>query len=344
MWAEHFEALGTPSENSNFDNDFFSRVTRSVNETLVSYSNDPNGILCEPLKCEEISYICSNLKSGVSSVEIDYEHIPHAGPPLWKILFHLYQNFFENSSVCDSLLRGVILPLFKRKGAKANNKDNYRGITLFPTLCKIYEMVLLNRLENDGEQNGLFSFMHFGFKEAARYTEASFTILETIHYMLERGSKVFGCFLDVRKAFEIPSGLSLLRLYKLFSEFGIRGRMRLAIKDLYTGVRAQVLCSGSLSKTFDISQGTGQGRILAPFMYKVYINGLLRTLTQQHSCALSINSLRLTSSSFSDDISPLALYPTFLRTFMNICYEYSVKWRYEFNHVKSGIVTFGEAK
>ena len=29
---------------------------------------------------------------------------------------------------------------------------------------------------------------------------------------------------------------------------------------------------------------------------------------------------------------------------MNICYEYSVKWRYEFNHVKSGIVTFGEAK
>ena len=29
---------------------------------------------------------------------------------------------------------------------------------------------------------------------------------------------------------------------------------------------------------------------------------------------------------------------------MNICYEYSVKWRHEFNHVKSGIVTFGEAK
>ena len=52
--------------------------------------------------------------------------------------------------------------------------------------------------------------------------------------------------------------------------------MWLATKDLYTGVRAQVLYFGSLSETFDISQGTGQGRILAPFMYKVYINGLLR--------------------------------------------------------------------
>ena len=29
---------------------------------------------------------------------------------------------------------------------------------------------------------------------------------------------------------------------------------------------------------------------------------------------------------------------------MNICCGYSVKWRYEFNYVKSGIVTFGEAK
>ena len=29
---------------------------------------------------------------------------------------------------------------------------------------------------------------------------------------------------------------------------------------------------------------------------------------------------------------------------MNLCYAYSIKWRYEFNHVRSGIVTFGESK
>ena len=203
-------------------------------------------------------------------------------------------------------------------------------------------MVLLNRLENYAEQNGLFSFMQFGFKEGVSCTEASFTILETINHMLERGSKVFGCFVDVRKAFKTIWIDDLL--YKLFSEFvGIRRLTLLAIKDLYTGVGVQVLYSGSLSRTFDISQGTGQGRILAPFMWKVYINGLLSTLTQ-NSCALSINSLKLTSASFADDISLLALYPTSLRTILNICYEYSVKWRYEFNHVKSGIVTFGEAK
>ena len=119
--------------------------------------------------------------------------------------------------------------------------------------------------------------------------------------------------------------------------------MWLVIRNLYTGVKAQVLYSGSLSRKFDILQGTGQGRIPAPFMYKVYINGLLNELTQ-HSCALSLYSISLTSPSFADDISLLSIYPTFLSSLMNLCYAYSIKWRYEFNHVKSGIVTFGESK
>ena len=70
--------------------------------------------------------------------------------------------------------------------------------------------------------------------------------------------------------------------------------MWLVIRNLYTGVKARVLYSGSLSRKFDILQGAGQGRIPAPFMYKVCINGLLNELTQ-HSCALSLNSISLTS-------------------------------------------------
>ena len=64
--------------------------------------------------------------------------------------------------------------------------------------------------------------------------------------MLERGSKVFSCFLDVRKAFGTVwiDGL----LYKLFLELGIKGRMWLAIRGLYTNVKAQVFYKGSLSR------------------------------------------------------------------------------------------------
>ena len=119
--------------------------------------------------------------------------------------------------------------------------------------------------------------------------------------------------------------------------------MWLAIKDLYTDVKAQVLYSVELSREFDVSQGTSQGRIFAPFMYKVYINSLLQKLSN-NCCAVSINSLSLPAPSFADDVTLLALFPSFLKTFLNICHQYSVTWRYEFNHTKSGVVTFGETK
>ena len=339
MWANHFEALGTSFASSNFDNDFYDRVTTRVQGIFINYTEDSSGVLNEPLQYEEVAKVCSCLKRGTSGVLIDYEHVLF--PQLRKHLFCLFQEFFLNGSICSTLKTRIILPLFKGKGAKANNEENYRGITLFSTLCKIYEIMLLNRLENYASHNQYSSEMQVGFQEGVGCIEASFTILETINHMLERGSKIFSCFLDVRKAFDTVWIDELL--YELYTELGIKDRMWVAIKDMYTYVKAQVLHSGSLSRSFDVSQGTGQGRILAPFMYKVYIKSLLHVLTD-HCYSICINSSKLASPSFADDVSLIALHPSFLTTFMNICHEYGFTWRYEFNHSKSGIVTFGETK
>ena len=113
----YFEALGSPSEIETFDKDFLNKVSDGVRESHFSFLTDLNGILSEPLEYKEIAQVRSTLKIGVSGVEIDYVHIRFAGPSFWKLLFQLYQTFFNNFSVCDSLLTGVILPLFKGKGA-----------------------------------------------------------------------------------------------------------------------------------------------------------------------------------------------------------------------------------
>ena len=138
MWADHFEALGTPSISVRYDNDFLTRITTSVKDTFNSCTEDPSGVLNEPLQYYEVERVCSQLKQGVTGVSINYEHIRFAGPNLWVLLHQLFQDFLNKFSVCDDMKIGIILPLFKGKGAKANNKNNYRGITLFPTLCKIY--------------------------------------------------------------------------------------------------------------------------------------------------------------------------------------------------------------
>ena len=171
-------------------------------------------------------------------------------------------------------------------------------------------MIILNRLEKFASQAGYFTEMQFGFQEGSGCIEASFTILETINHMLERGSKMFGCFLDVRKAFDTVwiDGL----MYKLFSDLGVNGKLWLAINDVYTDVKARVLYSGALSRKFKIAQGTGQGRILAPFMYKVHINSLLKEQSD-HCFAISINTLRMPAPSFADDICLIAFDQSLLK-------------------------------
>ena len=168
---------------------------------------------------------------------------------------------------------------------------------------------MLDRLEKFAGENAYFSNLQFGFQEELGCLEASFTILESIYHMLERGNKLVDAFLMFTKP-----------LILLFSELDIKGRMWLAIKDLYTDVKAQILYGVVLSRKFSVSQGTGQGRIFAPFMYKVYIDSLLCDLSD-HCFSISINALRLLSPSFADEISLFALHPSFLQTFMNICFD-----------------------
>ena len=132
MWADHFEELGTPDLHTDFDNNFAVRVSAFVANFYKTCLDHPVGVLSEPLSYEEVAQVCSSLKLGISGVTLDYEHIRFAGPPLWHLLHELYGEFFLNFTVHKSLKTGLILPLFKGKSAKANNKENYRGITLSP--------------------------------------------------------------------------------------------------------------------------------------------------------------------------------------------------------------------
>ena len=88
--------------------------------------------------------------------------------------------FFADMRVPTLLKATLILPLFKGKDLKAYLRDNYRGTTMFLTLCKIYEVILLNRIEKFASERNFFSDFQFGFKEGVGCIEASFTILETI--------------------------------------------------------------------------------------------------------------------------------------------------------------------
>ena len=117
--------------------------------------------------------------------------------------------------------------------------------------------------------------------------------------------------------------------------------MWLIIRDLYQDLQAHVIHGGQLSSKFPISQGSGQGRILAPFMYKVYINSLIRKICDL-KVGICLTNRVCSAPTFADDMTLLSLHASALSTLIRCAYDYCCKWRYEYHNEKSGIVDFGE--
>ena len=122
MWADHFEALGTPSESATYDNGFAAQVSAHVKETFEACLDDPGGILNEPLTYDEIASVCSKLKPGVCGFLLDYEHIRYAGPPLWNLLSHCIKNVFANFLSQRILKKGLSCLCLRARARKQITK------------------------------------------------------------------------------------------------------------------------------------------------------------------------------------------------------------------------------
>ena len=94
---------------------------------------------------------------------------------------------------------------------------------------------------------------------------------------------------------------------------------------------------GQLSSRLPISQSSGQGRILAPFMYKVYTNSLISKICDL-KVGICLTKRFCSAPTFADDITLLGLHASALSTLIRCAYDYCCKWRYE----KNGIAVFGE--
>lgn len=107
-----------------------------------------------------------------------------------------------------------------------------------------------------------------------------------------------------------------------------------------TGV---VLHQKLLSNVFAIRRGTRQGGILSPWLYLVYINDLLVELSSS-AAGLEIFGSNFSCPSQADDIVLMSLSKDGLVELLNICFEFSEKWKFKYNADKCKIIVFNESK
>ena len=108
----------------------------------------------------------------------------------------------------EDLLKSSIISNPKDNTASLTSSDNYRGISLFNYICKLFDNVILLLYRNELQS----SDMQFGFKHGHSTTFCSLIYKEVVNYYLNGGSNVYSCLLDASKAFDRVHYGTLFRL------------------------------------------------------------------------------------------------------------------------------------
>ena len=105
------------------------------------------------------------------------------------------------------MINSVIVPLVKNKSGDLTDKNNYRPIALSSIASRVFEHIIILRLEeclgtNDNQ---------FGFKSGHSTDLCIYALSEFIEYFKIRSTSVYVAFLDASKAFDQISHWTLFR-------------------------------------------------------------------------------------------------------------------------------------
>ena len=146
--------------------------------------------------------------------------------------------------------------MFSMTGA-TDDSNNYRGIALSNILLKVLDWVVLilfdKELKNDENQ--------FGFQEESSANMCTWTAIETINYFVNRGSPVYACLLDYRKAFDYCNHVIMFK--NLLSRNMNKVFIRLLIV-MYLNQTCYINWQQTHSSLFSVTNGTRQGGVFSP--------------------------------------------------------------------------------
>ena len=194
----------------------------------------------------------------------------------------------------DKLKIAKVLPIHKK--GDINLIDNYRPISLLPSLSKVFERIMHQQLVKHFDDNKLFYKNQYGFRTYHSTEMAVLELVDRITCALDNKHLSLGIFLDLSKAFDTLDHYILLDKLK---HYGIRGTA-LKLFETYLLNRSQIVnFKNVISEKLAIKTGVPQGSILGPLLFIIYLNDIAQACSFFHPITYADDTALFTALEFS---------------------------------------------
>ena len=268
LWKQHFENLqGNPP-----------KITHEPITRIISKQLD---IKLGPFTEEELDSVLRKIKNRKAA---GLDEIPWE---IWKTrqfddILPRQCNAVYNQNPIDGWMKGCILP-FHKKGDLGIAK-NYWGITLTSIAAKIYDALLRNRIEP--KIDNILRKNQNGFRRNRSTTSQILTIRRILEGVRAKNLQATLIFVNFTKVFD---SLHRGKMEQILLAYGIPKETVAAMTILYRNTKVKVRSPDGDTEYFDVVAGVLQGDTLAPYLFIICLDYVLRT---------SIDKIRVTASSW----------------------------------------------
>ena len=176
---------------------------------------------------------------------------------------------FEKGIFPCTLKTTKVVPTLKT--GNKNSVNNYRPISLLPSLSKVLEKLIKIRCVKFFDKYDILYDYQYGFREGHSVLHSLLDVTSFGNDSIQNKENIAMLLMDLRKAFDTVSHNILHQ--KLY-HYGIRGPAHKLIESYLTSRKQFVSIDNVNSSAQSINIGIPQGSILGPLLFLIYINDL----------------------------------------------------------------------
>ena len=257
---------------------------------------------------------------------------------LSPLLIIIFNKAFCNVSHPCIWSENFLISIFKKDDAADPN--NYRGIAVGSAVGKLFNLILLSRLEKRIQTTNPISCNQIGFTKGHRTADHIF-VLKTVVDKIVRVERrrLFVAFIDFRKAYDrINRDLLFLKLQKS----GIRGTFYRNIKAMYNSISYHVKVRGGTLDPITSLLGLKQGGVLSPLLFNIFIDDMKNIFNESCDPVKMLES-PLSHLLYADDLVLMSTSETGLNNCLKRLGDFCETWQMEVNMKKSQVIIFNKS-